>query len=475
MRNKPSFRLTALLVILTLMLAALPLSFALADGGVVLYTGDDTSDGIVDSRESGYLQTAAGHVGDTITVYVPIKNSSGGEITDVSCSLAVSDDLTVFPFENPDETEATLDWNAYQKASEGALVAWNGDSLGDGEHAYFKLDVTFAAGASQGNYRVPFTITCNGGSTSTVEVLVYCRGVDTTSGSSSSSSTYKSKPKVIIESYEFMQDPIYAGDTVELQLIIANTSNREAVTNLQLDFSNDTGAILPAPGGSSSVYIDTIAKNGVRALTLDLLISPDAEAKSQILTITLSYEGTKNRSEFEETASVSVPVLQKARVLINDPVVYDDPWVGSNVSIGVTLYNLGKSSLYNCMVDIVGDGLTLEESYFGGNVASGGTMRADLNVVPTMGGSLNAQVRVTYEDVNGNATEELLPLNMVVNEDIPMEVASPGNGMSDSGDQPASAHIGWIFWTLGGLAAATGLVYLAIRAKKNRERALEDL
>ena len=47
--------------------------------------------------------------------------------------------------------------------------------------------------------------------------------------------------------------------------------------------------------------------------------------------------------------------------------------------------------------------------------------------------------------------------------------------MEMPGEKPASANIGWIFWTLGGLAAATGLVFLGIRLKKNRERALEEL
>ncbi len=476
MRNRKKIRLFALILTLALALGALPLAAALADGEVVLYTGSDTADPIVDGRETNYLQTPAGHVGDTISVYVPIKNTAGAAITDVSCSLAVSDDITKYPFEKPDASKTALDWKAYQKVSGGVLVAWSGDSLGSGEHAYFKLDVTFATGASQGYYQVPFTVTCNGGATSTVNVTVYCRGIDTTGGSSGGGgSTYRSKPKVIIESYEFMQDPIYAGDTVQLRLVIANTSTTEAVTNLQLDYSNEAGAILPAPGGSSSIYLGKIDKNGVRALTVELIIAPDAEAKSQVLAITLSYEGTKNRSDFEEKASVSVPVLQKARVRINDPIVYDDAWVGSSVSVGVTLYNLGKSTLYNCMVDVVGDGLTLEETYFGGNVASGATMRADLNVTPSVGGELDAKVRVAYEDVYGNPTEELLPLKMVVNEDMPSDMASPGNGMEAPGDKPASAHIGWIFWTLGGLAAATGLVFLGIKLKKKREQALEDL
>lgn len=463
-------KLLALLVTLALALTALPFS-ALADDEVSLYNGDS----IVDSRESGYLQTPAGHVDDTISVYVPIINNSGSDQSNLSCSLAVSADTTVFPFANPDETKTSLDWKAYQIADGGALVAWNGSSLPSGEHAYFKLDVSFAEGLAAGYYSVPFTVKCDSG-TSTVKVNVYCRGVDTSSsGSSSGGTSYKSKPKVIIEAYEFEQNPIYAGDVVQLRLVVANTSNREAVTNLQLDYACESGAVIPAPGGSSSIYLGTIPKNGVRALTVDLQIAPDAEAKSQVLAVTLSYEGTKNRSDFEEKASVNVPILQKARVRINDPVIYDDPWVGSTVSMGVTLYNLGKSPLYNCMVDVVSDSLTLEETYFGGNVASGSSMNADLSVTPNVGGDIDAKIRVTYEDVYGNQTEELLPLHMTVNEEAPSTVASPGDGMEAPSAQPTNGGAGWIIWTLIGAVVIAGLIVLFIRLKKKRERALEDL
>lgn len=468
-----SGKIKLLTLVLTLALActALPLA-ALADGEVTLYKGDDTSDGIIDSRESGYLQTPAGHIGDTISVYVPVKNSSGGTLTNVSCSLPVSTDVTVFPFENPDETKTSLDAKAYQVADIGthALVAWNGDSLDAAEHAYFKLDVTFGSGANAGYYSVPFTIKYDGG-TSTVNLVVYCRGVDTGGSGSSSGSSYKSKPKVIVEAYEFVQSPIYAGDTVQLRMVVANTSNREAVTNLQLDYTCESGAVIPAPGGSSSIYLGTIDKNGVRALTVNLQIAPDAEAKSQVLAVTLSYEGTKNRSDFEEKASVNVPILQKARVRINDPVVYDDPWVGSTVSMGVTLYNLGKSPLYNCMVDVTGEGFTLEEGYFGGNVASGSTMNADLSIIPTVGGDLSANVRVTYEDVYGNQTEQLLPLTMFVNEDTPMDSPLPDEGETT----PEKTGMSWIVWALIGAVVVAGLIVLFIRLKKKRERALEDL
>lgn len=473
MRNSKKIRLFALILSLALVLTAIPLTAALAAADIEQYDGKD----IINSQETDYLQTRAGHIGDEISFYVPIKNVSGGQLTDLSASVAVSSDITEFPFENPDASKKTVEIGSFQVADADKLVAWNGKTLEADQHAYFKAKLTFAAGATQQYYEVPVTITYNGGATFTFKVKVYCRGVDTSGGGSSGGgSSYKSKPKVIIESYEFSEDTIYAGDTVKLDLIIANTSSREAITNLQLDYANEAGAVLPAPGSSSSMYIGTIDKNGVRAITLDLQIIPGADAKSQVLAITLSYEGTKNRADFEEKASISVPVLQKARVRINEPIIYDDPWVGSSVSAGVTLYNLGKSTLYNCMVDIVGDNVTLEESYFGGNVAPGATMRADLNITPEVSGEVEAKVRVTYEDINGNQTEELLPLKMTVNAEDPGAIASPGDGGAEiPGDKPAGAHIGWIFWTLGGIAVVTGLVFLGIKLKKKRERALEDL
>ncbi|NLI53479.1 MAG: hypothetical protein GX417_04060 [Clostridiales bacterium] len=475
MRNTKKIRLFAIVLALALTLTAIPLYSALADdaGHIVLFSD------VTDDTEKSYLQTVSGAPGDKITVYIPILNQNLENATDISCSLPVSADTSVFPF-SAGETDTELTASRLKKwdAENEELISWDGN-LAVGERAYFKMDATLLSSLTPGNYYLPFVITYSDGSntlTDTVSVYIYVREKTAASSGSSGGSSYKSKPKVILEAYNFSEDAIYAGDTVALRLVVANTSTREAITNLQLDFSNDAGVILPAPGGSNSVFIGTIDKGDAYVLTVNLQIAPDAEAKSQLLNVKFSYEGTKNRQDFEETASVSVPVLQKTRVRINDPVIYDDPWIGSTVSIGVTLYNLGKSTLYNCMVDIVGEGLTLEETYFGGNISSGGTMRADLSVTPNVGGELDAKVRVTYEDVNGNPTEELLPLNMFVNQDAPMSVASPGNGgMELPGDKPASANIGWIFWALGGVAVVAGLVVLGIRVKKNRERALEDL
>ncbi len=485
MRNSNKIKFIAIMVALALLLTALPVYAALAEGETTTPTegpGHIVLLQEVSDKEKAYLDTQSAYPGDSITIYVPVLNKNLANATNLSCSLPVVADTTKFPFEKLSDTETARDVPKYQKWDETLatpdLVTWDDGNLAVSERAYFRVTAKLSSTLAPGDYNLPFVVSYSDGTNTmndTVTVHIYVRDKADSGNTSSGGSSYKSKPKVIIESYSFDEDTIYAGDIVTLRLVIANTSKREAITNLQLDFSNEAGAILPAPGGSSSVFVGTIDKEEAYVLSVKLQIMPDADAKSQPLTIKLSYEGTRNRSDFDETASVSVPVLQKARVRINDPIVYDDPWVGTSVAVGVTLYNLGKSPLYNCMVDVVGDGLTLEESYFGGNVAAGSTMRADLNVTPTMAGKLDAQVRVTYEDVNGKQTETLLPLNMVVNEEPAGGMTSPGNGdMVTPGDAPANANIGWVFWVLGGVAVVGGLVFLGIKMKKKRERALEE-
>ena len=507
MRNSKKIRLFALILALALALTALPLYSALADasptdagtetpsssptdtaatptpvstptptaaptslpeGNKHIYLLQEVSD-----EEKSFLQTQSAYAGEKIEFYVPIINKNLDSATDLSCTLPVPNpaDADAYPFASIDSSKPEKTWDSVNSK----VVGWDGTVLAIGDRAYFKVIGTLLPSATAGRKTLNFVIKYNGTMTDVVSVDIEVREKSSTGSSGGGGSSYKSKPKVILESYSFSEDPIYAGDTFSLRLVVANTSQREAITNLTLELSNEAGVILPAPGGSNSVYIGTIDKDDAYVLSIKLQIAPDAQPKPQLLSIKLSYEGTKNRSDFNETASVSIPVQQKARVVINDPKIYDDPWVGGNVAVGVTLYNLGKTTLYNCMVDVVGEGITLEESYFGGNIAAGSTMRADLNVTPTVAGQLDAKVRVTYEDVNGNATEELLPMSMFVSEETGGDMASPGNGaMEIPSDKPAGANIGWVFWLLGGAAVITGAVFAVIKTKKKRERALEE-
>jgi len=121
------------------------------------------------------------------------------------------------------------------------------------------------------------------------------------------------------------------------------------------------------------------------------------------------------------------------------------------------------------------DNLTLEESYFGGNVAAGGTMRADLTVTPLTAGEVTGNLLVTYEDAYGNQTEELLPLDLFVNDSATAVSYVSGSNAAYTEDEAQSGGATWYWWVLGGAAVTAGLIALGVHSRKKRERELEDL
>jgi hypothetical protein len=101
---------------------------------------------------------------------------------------------------------------------------------------------------------------------------------------------------------------------------------------------------------------------------------------------------------------------------VGDPVIYGDAMIEQSTPVNFSLYNMGKATLYNCMVDVEGGGLRMEESYYGGNISSGNEMRADFNIIPSTAGQIEGKVVITYEDVYGQQTRVEKPFTLNVQE-----------------------------------------------------------
>ena len=424
------------------------------------------------------VSTASGKNGGKVLVRLPLMCVSG-PVMNIKVAPKLSTSLDEFPFAI-ERVDYTVGYNGFINASQ--IIE-------------FQFDMRFADKVTAGVKKVDFTVTyergwgsAEGSSTESCDVSLYVnvtKGYEA-AGETPGGETTQTLPKLVVDSYSFSEEKIYAGQTFTLTFTVRNTSNEEDTKSILLTMTNnaETGKLTPAEG-SNTLYIDKLAKGESKTLSMSLATAPDTEAKAYELKLDFDYEGTKTRpatlAKGASSASIPVTVMQKIRLKIDDPTVDGEAMEGESVPVYFSLYNMGRSPIYNCMVTVEGDGLSLEDSVFQGTVAAGNSMRADLSVITATPGQIDGEIVISYEDALEEKMEERLPLSIFVNEGFNPDA---NGGMDDPGfiDQPTiggmdgpSAGIPvWIWIALGAVVAAA-IVVAIILLKKKRAKMLEDV
>lgn len=424
------------------------------------------------------VTTASGKHGGKVLVRLPLMCVSG-PVMNIKVAPKLSTSLDEFPFAI-ERVDYTVDYNGFINANQ--IIE-------------FQFDMRFADKVTAGVKKVDFTVTyergwgsAEGSSTESCDVSLYVNVTKGYEGASETpgGETTQTLPKLVVDSYSFSEEKIYAGETFTLTFTVRNTSNEEDTKSILVTMTNnaDTGKLTPAEG-SNTLYIDKLAKGESKTLSMSLATAPDTEAKAYEIKLDFEYEGTKTRpatlAKGESSASISVTVMQKIRLKIDDPTVDGEAMEGESVPVYFSLYNMGRSPIYNCMVTVEGDGLSLEDSFFQGTVAAGNSMRADLSIITATPGQIDGEIVISYEDALEEKMEERLPLSIYVNEGFNPDA---NGGMDDPGfiDQPTiggmdgpSAGIPVWIWIVLGVVVAAAIVVAIILLKKKRAKMLEDV
>lgn len=425
------------------------------------------------------VPTAAGKNGGKVQVRLPLL-CVDGPVSNIKAVPKLSTSLDEFPFAI-EQVDYTIGYNGM---------------IGVNQIIEFQFNLRFADKVTAGVKKVDFTITydrgwasATGDSSESCDISLYVnvtRGYEA-AGSEPGGETTAALPKIVVDSYSFSSDKIYAGEDFDLTFTVRNTSNEEETKSILVTVTNnaETGKLTPA-SGSNTLYIDKLGKGESKTMTMSIATAPDTEAKAYEIKLEFDYEGTKTRpatlSNGQSSASIPVTIMQKIRLKIEDPTVDGEPMEGESVPVYFSMYNMGRSSIYNCMVTVEGDGLSMEESFFQGTVAAGSTMRADFSLITATPGQIDGEIVITYEDSLEEKMEERLPLSLYVSEAYNPDMY-PGegdpNGMIDTmggmEDPSASGGIPVWVWIAGGVVAAAAIVAVIIILKKKRARALEDV
>lgn len=425
------------------------------------------------------VTTASGKHGGKVLVRLPLMCVSG-PVMNIKVAPKLSTSLDEFPFAI-ERVDYTVGYNGFINANQ--IIE-------------FQFDMRFADKVTAGVKKVDFTVTyergwgsAEGSSTESCDVSLYVnvtKGYEA-AGETPGGETTQTLPKLVVDSYSFSEEKIYAGETFTLTFTVRNTSNEEDTKSILVTMTNnaDTGKLTPAEG-SNTLYIDKLAKGESKTMTMSIATAPDTEAKAYEIKLDFEYEGTKTRpatlAKGESSASIPVTVMQKIRLKIDDPTVDGEAMEGESVPVYFSLYNMGRSPIYNCMVTVEGDGLSLEDSFFQGTVAAGNSMRADLSIITATPGQIDGEIVISYEDSLEEKMEERLPLSLYVTEaynpdangdmDDPGYIDQPTIGGMD--DPSSSGTPVWI-WIVLGVVVAAAIVVAIILLKKKRAKTLEDV
>lgn len=425
------------------------------------------------------VTTASGKNGGKVLVRLPLMCVSG-PVMNIKVAPKLSTSLDEFPFAI-ERVDYTVGYNGFINANQ--IIE-------------FQFDMRFADKVTAGVKKVDFTVTyergwgsAEGSSTESCDVSLYVNVTKGYEGASDTpgGETTQTLPKLVVDSYSFSEEKIYAGETFTLTFTVRNTSNEEDTKSILVTMTNnaDTGKLTPAEG-SNTLYIDKLAKGESKTMTMSIATAPDTEAKAYEIKLDFEYEGTKTRpatlAKGESSASIPVTVMQKIRLKIDDPTVDGEAMEGESVPVYFSLYNMGRSPIYNCMVTVEGDGLSLEDSFFQGTVAAGNSMRADLSIITATPGQIDGEIVISYEDSLEEKMEERLPLSLYVTEaynpdangdmDDPGYIDQPTIGGMD--DPSSSGTPVWI-WIALGVVVAAAIVVAIILLKKKRAKTLEDV
>ena len=422
--------------------------------------------------------------GNTVSIVLPIINFGTEELNDLIIEPQTSPIVSEWPFV-PDmtsylQTEPFIPGNS---TYDSAMA----------NRREFTFIFTAREDVMSGYYPLKFNVwyTKAGIRIEEPEVLtVYVRtigkpGNGTIGGAGEETSN--SKPRIVVTGFETNPAEVFAGDTFVLTIHVKNTSKDVPVTNLLFDMqaavegedkTNTYSAFLPT-SGASSVYMDSISPNTDADIVIEMTAKADLAQKPYVLDVNMKYDAG-SMFDLTDTASVSIPISQESRFDISTPeVIPGDITVGSQSNVMFSIYNTGKTTLYNTQVKFVADSID-EATAFVGNLTSGGTGNVDVmltGMAATMDDGI-INVEISYEDDAGNVTTETKTVTLWVSEEFYDEFMGDDmmfDGMEEEQPKPKKGKIIAIIVIL--LLAAVGagtVVFLHLRKKKKAAALLAD-
>lgn len=428
----------------------------------------------------GTWVTPVANAGQEVSIVLPVVNMGKTNVTNAVVTPVLSTDTATWPFEI---TQSSYSQNiadlpgtdtGMSDMDRRRELTWNLKTRSDVGNGYQKISFNVRYFASDGSSQ-----------TTTLDTYIQ------TSGTAGVSADGKSSvPRVIVTGFETNPETVHAGESFMLTLHLKNTSTATSVSNMLFEFdaavegkdSETTYESFLPTAGSNTIFVDKMAKNGTKDIQIEMEARADLAQKPYAINVNMSYED-EHVNAYTNKASVSIPVKQAARVDMSEPEVNPSSIeVGSEANITFSIYNLGKTKLYNVKVSADSEFVSSGDAFVG-NLDSGATGSVDMYVnglAPTTDDG-TVKLNISYEDETGEATVIEKTVSLYVSE--PMMDDSTGMDDMPADDQTGTGGsvgkavpvIVVFLIAAGGIAIIISLKKKKLKEQKKLEEDLIDL
>lgn len=428
------------------------------------------------------VPTPAASYGQKVHLILPIYNMGLETVTNLVITPTVSTKAEEWPFRL--DTVGLVQCVDYIPPSPNKDVAY-------ANRREVEWDLVVRNDVLTGYYPLKFNVSYyRNNAIETAELYTYIntKGAPGSGSLDTSEGEKSSNPRIIVTGFDTDPKEVYAGDTFNLTIHLQNTSKRTSVNNVMFSLEavsegkdEDTtySAFLPT-SGSSTIFVDSIGAQQSADIKIEMTAKADLAQKPYVLEVKAEYEDSQN-NQYSSSSNVSIPIKQVAKFDVSSiDVMPESINVGSESNVMFSIYNTGKTTLYNVQVEFVGDSVSGGDTFLG-KIESGGTGNVDSMVTgaqPTMDEGIIKAV-ISYEDESGNKTEVEKELTLFVQEEMMgADVMDPGM-MEDFDEQPKGSPkwlIAVIILVVIILAVVGIVVFINIKKKKKNQTELnEDL
>lgn len=290
-----------------------------------------------------------------------------------------------------------------------------------------------------------------------------------------------STPRIIVTGFETDPQEVFAGSTFMLTIHVKNTSQKTAVSNVEFDLKaaeegkdeNTLYAAFLPTSGSNTIYVPSIPCGGETQLQIEMTAKADLVQKPYAIDMTMKYEDDKY-NPYENVTSLSVPVKQLSRIEYSTVEVLPESITpGSQANVVFSVYNTGKTTLYNVKVRFEDETVSGGDCYVG-KLESGATGNVDAMLTGEMPTTDDGTIRtiISYENDAGEVTETETEISLWVEEEMIDDMEYIPEEMPE---EETDRKLPVILGTIAGVIVVLVLAVVLITKQKKKKKAEKEL